>query len=166
MKRKSVFKTLIGSLVFCGLFQLTAFAARSGKVNTEDTNLRKRPTTTSEVITTIDKGTTVTIKDEEDGWYKVEVNGKTGFIRTDKVSVSSGESKSSSKSSGNSKMIGKTVVTKTDDLNLRKKPSTSSDVLKTIPINTKLKVRDVDGDWYQVSYDSAIGYVRSDKVSE
>ncbi|HLI98650.1 MAG TPA: SH3 domain-containing protein [Bradyrhizobium sp.] len=47
---------------------------------TAETNLRKSPGTTSEVLTLISKGTTVEIGKCTNGWCEASVDGKDGFV--------------------------------------------------------------------------------------
>lgn len=51
-----------------------------GYVSASSVNVRKEPNTSSEVVTSIAMNTEVTIVSEEDGWAKVKVNGKEGYI--------------------------------------------------------------------------------------
>lgn len=51
-----------------------------GYVNVDSVNVRKQASATSEVISGATKNTKVTISAEENGWYKVEIDGKEGYI--------------------------------------------------------------------------------------
>ena len=51
-----------------------------GYVNTETVNLRQEANTSSEKLDSLTKNTEVTIIGEEGEWYRVQVNGKTGYI--------------------------------------------------------------------------------------
>ncbi|WP_179234182.1 SH3 domain-containing protein [Heyndrickxia coagulans] len=52
------------------------------KYTTADLNLRKGPSTLTSVIEVLDKGTAVKVYSEEDGWAKVEISGKIGYVST------------------------------------------------------------------------------------
>ncbi|MGG3080960.1 SH3 domain-containing protein, partial [Heyndrickxia faecalis] len=52
------------------------------KYTTADLNLRKGPSTLTSVIEVLDKGTAVKVYSEEDGWAKVEIGGKIGYVST------------------------------------------------------------------------------------
>lgn len=43
-------------------------------------NVRINPSTTAEIITTVEKGKTVTIEESTNGWHKITVNGCTGWV--------------------------------------------------------------------------------------
>jgi probable enterotoxin B len=49
-------------------------------------NIRSESNTTSEIIDAITLNDEVTVVGEENGWYKVQVNGSTGYIRKDLLS--------------------------------------------------------------------------------
>ena len=49
-------------------------------VNSQVVNIRKNPNTTAEVLERLELNTAVTVISEENGWYKVEVNEKEGYI--------------------------------------------------------------------------------------
>ncbi|KYC62697.1 SH3 domain-containing protein [Heyndrickxia coagulans] len=52
------------------------------KYTTADLNLRKGPSKSASVIEVLDKGTAVKVYSEEDGWAKVEIGGKIGYVST------------------------------------------------------------------------------------
>ncbi len=49
-------------------------------VNTETVNLRQEANTTSEIVSKLKLNTTVEVYEELDGWYRVKVEGKAGYI--------------------------------------------------------------------------------------
>ena len=51
-------------------------------ITMENLNLRDKASTSGRILTTIPKGKTVTILSEKDenGWYKVSYDGKTGYV--------------------------------------------------------------------------------------
>lgn len=53
---------------------------KTAYVNVNSVNVRKSATTSSEVVDGLVKNNQVTIIGEEDGWYKVRVNGVEGYI--------------------------------------------------------------------------------------
>ena len=61
---------------------------KTGKITAEPyLNMRAKASTSSEVIATIPKGTTVTIKESSNGWYKVTYASATGWISADYVKL-------------------------------------------------------------------------------
>ncbi len=93
-------------LLLC-LIPLFASLAETGTVTASSLNMRKAATTNSDVIRVLKKGTKVTITGSSGGWYKVTVNGRTGYVGKSYISVSSSSgSSSSSKSSGSTSSGG------------------------------------------------------------
>ena len=62
-------------------------------------------------------------------------------------------------------VLAKTGTTTTDSVNLRNKPSTSSDVIKSLSKNESLEVLEESGDFYKVLYKGRVGYVSKKFVS-
>ncbi len=55
-------------------------------VNTETINLRQEANTTSEIVAKLKLNTTVEVYEELDGWYRVKVEGKAGYISSSLLS--------------------------------------------------------------------------------
>ncbi len=55
-------------------------------VNTETVNLRQEANTTSEIVSRLKLNTTVEVYEELDGWYRVKVEGKAGYISSSLLS--------------------------------------------------------------------------------
>ena len=62
-------------------------------------------------------------------------------------------------------VLAKSGTTTTDSVNLRNKPSTSSDVIKSLSKNESLEVLEESGDFYKVLYKGWVGYVSKKFVS-
>lgn len=50
-------------------------------------NVRQSPSTESEKIGTVDKGSTITILSEVNGWYEIEFKGKIGYVSGEFVEI-------------------------------------------------------------------------------
>lgn len=67
-----------------------------GRVNGESVNLRSQASTDSDVVTTLDSGTIVTVNALEDGWYAVTCKyGTEGYIRSDLLDLTTSSSSAS-----------------------------------------------------------------------
>lgn len=62
-------------------------------------------------------------------------------------------------------VLAKSGTTTTDSVNLRNKPSTSSDVIKSLSKNESLEILEESGDFYKVLYNGRVGYVSKKFVS-
>ena len=93
---------------FYGTFS-TSITTKSKKENGtitilyNGTNLRSDSTTSSEVVTRVDAGTTFTVDEKINDWYKVEVDDQTAYVASWVVSASSTTSKENVKSEGKNK---------------------------------------------------------------
>lgn len=61
----------------------------TGIVNTEKDplNVRKSPSTEAEIIGRLDKGSTVTVYSEADGWCEIEYNGGIGYVSKEYIKI-------------------------------------------------------------------------------
>ena len=127
-------------------------------VTTANLNLRKSASTSSSIIATIPKGTTVEIVDKStSGWYKVKYNNNTGYVSSSYVTIN-GSNTNNSTSNTPSTSTQKGVTTA--NLNFRKSASTSSSIISTIPKNTTVEIVDKSASgWYKIKYKGITGYV-------
>lgn len=81
------------------------------------------------------------------------------------LQVSSGSSEEPSTEHTTSQGV---VVTEETELNVRKSPSTSSEILGTLPQGTTVTINgqsEIEGrTWYEIEYDGGIGYVSADYI--
>ena len=92
---------LLVTLLLC-LIPLFAALAETGKVTASSLNMRKSASSQSDVVKVLKEGQKVTIKGTSGSWYKVEVNGKTGYVAKKYIKVTDSSSSKSSSSSGSS----------------------------------------------------------------
>ena len=83
-------------------------------VNSQTINVREKPNKTSKVIQQLELNTEVKVISEEDSWYKVEVNGRNGYIAVNLLSTTKQET---SRSSLNNRETTTTTVNNTQDEN-------------------------------------------------
>lgn len=66
--------------------QQANYQAKTMYVKASAINVRSQSNTSSDIVTSVTLNTEVKVVGEENGWYKVEVNGKSGYIRNDLLS--------------------------------------------------------------------------------
>ena len=103
----------------------------------------------------LDTGVKVTYISESGNWTKVQYNSKTGYICSDYLK----------KESSTSTTTNTMYVTASAGLNLRKGPSTSYAVIKTLSKGTEVTVISSSNGWSKVSVGGVSGYVSSDYLS-
>lgn len=122
-------------------------------------NLRAGPGTDYDVVSTQTKGTELKRTGAvENGWSRVEYNGRVCYIYNDYVSTEKPPVEVSDKSD--------TVVI-TEDANLRTGPGTDHDVVTTLAKDTELKRTGVaENGWSRVEYDGKEAYIHSNLIEE
>ena len=103
----------------------------------------------------LDTGVKVTYISESGNWTKVQYNSKTGYICSDYLK----------KESSTSTTTNTMYVTASAGLNLRKGPSTSYAVIKTLSKGTEVTVVSSSNGWSKVNVCGVSGYVSSDYLS-
>lgn len=76
--------------------------AASGSLTGNNVRMRSKPTTSATVLGTYPSGTGLSIIGINNGWYKVTASGKTGYIRSDFIALTSGGSTASEDTAGGS----------------------------------------------------------------
>lgn len=92
--------SLVAALVLAGsIFSAAAFVSHAesqGKITAASVNIRKEPSTTSQVVASTERDKVVSIVSQEQGadgmiWYKVYVDANTmGYIRSDLLTITDG----------------------------------------------------------------------------
>ena len=80
-------------------------------VNGTTVNLRKESNTASEVVTTLPINTSVDVIEESDGWSKVKVNGKEGYILSSLLSTTKKETSRSAETPRKTTQVEETTST-------------------------------------------------------
>ena len=115
-------------------------------VSASSLNMRKGPSTSYSVITTLTKGKEVEVISEENGWAKINHNSKTGYV--------------SSKYLSDEKPVKITIkYVNADSLNVREGAGTSYKILGTYKKGQEVKVVSIDGDWAKIQYEDGYAYI-------
>lgn len=121
--------------------------------NPKDTQvlfLRSEPSVSSQSLGYYRNGKSVTLLEKLDGWYKVKVDGKTGYMMAKFLDVTT------QSHSGSATVInpnGNSYV------NFRSGASLNASVLSTIPVGTKITVLEKTTDWTKTEIDGKTGYI-------
>jgi len=111
-------------------------------------NVRSAPNNGAGVIGSLPNGSNVSILGEQNGWYRINFNGQTGWINGSFV-----------RASGNG-----TVSTTSGNLNMRANPTTSSPVIGSIPNGTRLNISGISGNFFRTTFGGNTGWVSRDFV--
>ena len=131
-------------------------------VTSANLNFRTSASTSSSIIATIPKDTTIKIIDKStSGWYKVEYNGATGYVSSEYVTINGSSTDNTTSKPSTSTQKGVTTA----NLNFRKSASTSSSIIGTIPKNTTIEIVDKStSGWYKIKYKGITGYVSGNYI--
>ena len=131
-------------------------------VNTDGLNVRKGPSTSYESIGKIDKGTSVEVISESDGWSKINYKNTTAYVATRYLD------KKSTNTEDTTQQYKEIKVVNTDGLNVRKGPSTSYESIGKIDKGTRVEVISESDGWSKINYKNTTAYVATrylDKIS-
>ena len=91
MIKKTLFKFLLILTVIFSIGVTNIFADSTGVVTASKLNVRKGPSTKYSTMGSLYKNKGVTILGESNGWYKIEYNGKYGYVSGSYIELDSTE---------------------------------------------------------------------------
>ena len=130
---------------------------------TGSVNFRKGPGTNYASIKMLSKGAKVTVLALENGWYKIDVNGTTGYVSKAYIKVDTNSAGAPTDTSGSSDTATGTGTT-TGSVNFRKGPGSSYASIKMLSKGTKLTIYALENGWYKVSVGGTTGYISKEYV--
>jgi len=112
------------------------------------------------------KGDTVNVITVTPNWVYISNNNISGWVFKTSIEGADKEKTTTTTTTTEATTTTENVVTvNTDAVNIREKPSTSSDILGSVGKGRKLEVISKSGDWTQVQFNKVKGYVLSKFVS-
>jgi len=127
-----------------------------GSITGGNVNMRARPDTSSNILGTYRQDTVMSILGINEGWYKVQHGGHTGYIRSDFMNIVSRSATATSAGSNAQGSISGSNV------NMRSEPNVSSNILSTHRLGTIMNIVGESNGWYRVQHNGNTGYVRAD----
>ena len=139
---------LAGFAVAAEAEQAVAVGATTGS----SLRMRAKASTSSSIITNLDKGVAVAVLDKSiDGWYKVSYDGNSGFVSADYL------------------ILDKDNVFETygrvngDVVNVRAAANTDSEIVTSVYRGTVVTVNGFENGWYKITCEYGTqGFIRSD----
>lgn len=104
-------------------------------VNTETANLRKEANTNSEIVTTLSLNSAVNVISEENGWSKVKISDKEGYISSSLLSNQRQETSRSMTENRNKQDTQSSTTTKKQDT--KSTTATNMDIATSVPASGK-----------------------------
>ena len=142
----------------------TAAPVLTATVNTTSSNLNMRAaaSTTSDKLTSIPRGATVTVLEKGTTWSRISYGGYTGYVMTQYLKFDGG---STAQPTGTPSVTptpgGSTATVIASRLNMRASASTTGALLTKIPNGANVTVLGTTGAWSHIRYGSYTGYVMS-----
>ena len=139
---------LAGYAVAAESEQAVAVGATTGS----SLRLREEPSTSSSIVTTLNKGIAVAVLDNSiDGWYKISYNGNSGYVSADYMVIDKDN------------VFTTYGRTNGDGINVRSAASTDGEILDSVNSGTIVTVNGFEDGWYKVTCKYGTeGYIRSD----
>ncbi|MCC8356431.1 MAG: SH3 domain-containing protein [Oscillospiraceae bacterium] len=130
----------------------------SGTVyTTAGINLRSGPGTSYDIVASALAGTALTRTGTTGDWTQVSYGGQTAYVYNEYISTDSTDASLSSQSG---------TLTIISEANVRSGPGTTYEVLGVAAVGDTLTITGYTStNWYQVEYESAIGYIAGNLVS-
>ncbi|ADL69813.1 5'-Nucleotidase domain protein [Thermoanaerobacterium thermosaccharolyticum DSM 571] len=122
-----------------------------GIVTASALNVRLGAGINYKVIGVLRAGQSINIVGENNGWYQIDYNGKTGYVY--------GKYVASSPDLSNVAVLKSVRVTAKDGLNVRVNNSINALKIGAVPYGYELKVVGEYDGWYKVQYNGAYGFV-------
>lgn len=122
-------------------------------------NVRSGAGTGHSVISKVKQGQVLQVIGQENGWFKVTVNGQTGYVSGDFVTTGGKTGTTVQQGTG-------TYTVNVSSLNVRTGPSTSHTVLGSVNKGKTVQVVGEVQDWLKINFNGGTGYVSKDFVTK
>jgi len=129
---------------------ITGTAVVNNPLDTQVLFLRSEPSTASQSLGYYRNGKTVTLLAKLDGWYKVKVDGQTGYMMAKYLKVTD------EVTSGTATVYNPNG---NNYVNFRGGASLNASVIRTIPVGSKINVISKGTDWTKAEFDGVTGYI-------
>ena len=162
-KIKKVSVVAVAGLI---LFGTTVFASTGKVYNTsQGLVLRSEASKTSTPLATIPNDKEVEIVEDLGEWYKVNVDGKEGYLFAEYVSVikeQPAENQPTEEQPTDNETVENTKPNTTKiETKIYTLPLITSSVIGTIPQNTELQIEKTLNNWAYISYNNINGWIRT-----
>ncbi|OHX28813.1 C40 family peptidase [Bacillus mycoides] len=127
-------------------------------VNASVLHVRAGSSTSHDVISRVYNGQSLNVIGEENGWFKINHNGQTGYVSGEFVSKNGAKTNNNVSTGGNNKVTA-------DVLRVRTAPNTSSSVAGRVYEGQTLNVIGEENGWVKINHNGQTGYVSSQFVS-
>lgn len=134
--------------------------------------IRQSASTSSSIIGSLRNGEKFEILSKINGWYKINANGKIGYVHGDYVkvlsdnSIDKGETNSKPDNNSSNKIGTGKVVNVTTSLRMRSDASTSSSIIGTLYSGNTFDIHGEKNGWHYIKFNGKFGYVHGNYVQK
>ncbi|MEA4823639.1 MAG: NlpC/P60 family protein [Clostridiaceae bacterium] len=149
-------RTLAVSVAAAAALAVCSFALE-GTVDASVLNVRSGTSVKSDIVTKIARGDAVEIEGRLGNWYRIQANGKSGFVFVDYIDFSEDIYVE----------IGFGVVdasSSSSTVNIRTEPSADSERVTRLLSGTKVRLLGYTDGWYYIRFAEYVGYISADYV--
>lgn len=158
-------KVSVATIVGLAIFGTTVFASTGKVYNTsQGLVLRGAASKTGAPLATVPNDKEVEILEDLGEWYKVNVDGKEGYLFAEYVKVieeTPVEPPIEEQPENNDPVENTNPNTTKTETKMYKLPLITSSNIGTIPANTELKIEKTLNNWAYVSYNNVTGWIRT-----
>ncbi len=163
------------------LISLTDYGTTVTLVTTDSVNVRLQPGTDANILTTLNGKTNVSVIGETKNWFKVSINGNTGYIRkdflvygtasTNETDAAQTDAETSTEAAATASDVSaaeqntattygaSTTLYASSDANVRSGPGTDSAVIDAVASGAAVTVTGETDNWFIVSVNGTTGYI-------
>lgn len=147
-------------------------AASQVRCTSDNVNIRASASTDAESLGKTSSGDVYTRYEEmENGWSKIDYNGKEAYIKSEfleavekKSDSEDSDSEGGDSENGKSKLTPGTKITVTENVNVRKSPSETGEKIATAYRGEQYELKEVTNGWCKITYKGDEAYVKADYV--
>ena len=138
-----------------------------GKVTASILNVRSGAGTIHKVIGSLKNGSTVTIVETKNGWYKIKYGSSYGYVSSNYIKINftnsngSGNTVKPPSNSGSTQKTGKVIA---DVLNVRSGRGTNYSKIGAVRGGSKVIIVETKNGWHKIKYGNGYGYVSAKYV--
>ena len=131
-------------------------------------NVRRDPSTESDVLGQLPYGTAVDVLDTVEGWYRISYNGVPAYVSAQYVSL---QAPSATTTTTTATTVATTipahsvVYVTANRLNVRSQPTVNSSILGELLYGETVEILGSADGWHTIEFGGATGYISADYVS-
>lgn len=131
--------------------------------------LRSSASTSAQAIATLASGSKAEVLEALNGWYRVEANGKTGYVSGQYISLAAPKAPAASTPAVSappaSEQVRTTGTVSASSLNVRSGPGSSYGKLGTLSSGKQVEILETQGGWHRIDFNGKTGYVSGQYVT-